>query len=61
MIKDTSQMNYPYEFTETTTTPIKKPNYRKLKNSTDTQPLVISKHYVEKILYSEKINNPKKK
>ncbi|MEN1937344.1 hypothetical protein AAIE21_17595 [Paenibacillus sp. 102] len=61
MLEDKSKVNYPYEFAETTTTPIKKPNYRKFKNSTDTQPLPISKHYVEKLLYSEKINNPKKK
>ncbi|PED81259.1 hypothetical protein CON65_18240 [Bacillus pseudomycoides] len=61
MIEDKSKVNYPYEFTETVTTPIKKPNYTKFKNNTNTQPVVISKHYAEKLLYSEKINNPKNK
>ncbi|MDM5185895.1 hypothetical protein QUF99_00025 [Bacillus sp. DX4.1] len=61
MLEDKSKVNYPYEFAETTTTPIKKPNYTKFKNSTDTQPLTISKHYVEKRLYSERIDIPKNK
>ncbi|AIK35225.1 hypothetical protein COM13_17165 [Bacillus pseudomycoides] len=61
MLEDKSKVNYPYEFTETITTPIKKPNYTKFKNSTDTQPLTISKHYVEKRLYSVRIDTPKNK
>ncbi|PFM00376.1 hypothetical protein COJ40_31090, partial [Bacillus cereus] len=31
------------------------------KNSTNTQPLTISKHYVEKRLYSVRIDTPKNK
>lgn len=61
MLKDKSKVNYPYEFAETITTPIKKPNYTKFKNSTNTQPLTISKHYVEKRLYSVRIDTPKNK
>ncbi|CAI8812738.1 Ovule protein [Bacillus pseudomycoides] len=61
MLEDKSKVNYPYEFSETITTPIKKPNYTKFKNSTDTQPLTISKHYVEKRLYSVRIDTPKNK
>ncbi|MBJ8031632.1 hypothetical protein [Bacillus cereus group sp. N21] len=61
MLEDKSKVNYPYEFAETITTPIKKPNYTKFKNNTDTQPLTISKHYVEKRLYSVRIDTPKNK
>ncbi|PFA17705.1 MULTISPECIES: hypothetical protein [Bacillus cereus group] len=61
MFEDKSKVNYPYEFAETVTIPIKKPNYSKFKNSTNAQPLVISKHYVEKLLYSERIDTPKNK
>ncbi|PEY37148.1 hypothetical protein CN354_13145 [Bacillus cereus] len=61
MFEDKSKVNYPYEFAETTTTPIKKPNYKKFKNTTGTHTFPISKHYVEKLLYSERIDIPKNK
>ena len=58
MFEDKSKINYPYEFTETTTVPLKNPID---KNSRTAQVHITSqlKHYKEQVLYTEKINNNK--
>ncbi|KFN04058.1 hypothetical protein D0U04_06295 [Bacillus clarus] len=61
MFEDKSKVNYPYEYAETTTKQIKNPDYTKFKNSTGTHNFPISKHYVEKTVYSNRVNSPKNK
>ncbi|AFU14358.1 hypothetical protein COM24_10725 [Bacillus toyonensis] len=60
MFEDKSKINYPYEFTETTTVPLKNPIDKKFKNGTGTHNFPIKKHYKEQVLYTEKINNNNK-
>ena len=55
MFEDKSKINYPYEFTETTTVPLKNPIDKKFKNSTGTHNFPIKKHYKEQVLYTEKL------
>ncbi|PFE60544.1 hypothetical protein CN316_26895, partial [Bacillus cereus] len=52
MFEDKSKINYPYEFTETTTVPIKNPVYKQYKNGTGTHNFPIKKHYKEQVLYT---------
>lgn len=51
MFEDKSKINYPYEFTETTTVPLKNPIDKKFKNGTGTHNFPIKKHYKEQVLY----------
>ncbi|KXI71708.1 hypothetical protein ACS48_01495, partial [Bacillus cereus] len=56
MFEDKSKINYPYEFTETTTIPLKNPINKNFKNGSGTHTFPIKKHYKEQVLYTEKIN-----
>lgn len=55
MFEDKSKINYPYEFTETTTVPLKNPINKTFKNSSGTHTFPIKKHYKEQVLYTEKL------
>ncbi|HDR8112500.1 hypothetical protein ACO1D2_21625 [Bacillus thuringiensis] len=58
-MEDKQKVNYPYEFSETITVPINNPDYSKFKNHNTAHNFPISKHYKEKVLYSERINKKK--
>ena len=60
MFEDKSKINYPYEFTETTTIPLKNPINKNFKTAL-VHILSQLKHYKEQVLYTEKINNNKNK
>lgn len=55
MFEDKSKINYPYEFTETTTVPLKNPIDKKFKNGTGTHNFPITKHYKEKFYILKKL------
>ena len=54
MFEDKSKINYPYEFTETTTIPLK-PINKNFKNGSGTHTFPIKKHYKSRCYIRKKL------